>query len=466
MLALLVMVLTCVLAFFYPLSGLLVFLLAYTGFSNLFIDLGVFGRTVGTPLRADNLALVVAILVLLRRPRRFAVDRAVEVPLWIITALLPLVMWFLHTSVYSWMAGLWRIWLWAPLFSALLRLNPREMNILRWGFMVILGLAGWVTIYAFVRGDISLYSKLSAYRVTDPYGFRAYQLPIESLRMTLPGVYSLGHVGFFVAVHLLVQSYKQKRLIAVLIRLMALLGVLGILGSVFFTLSRFSTIAIGSGAALAVMVLLGGGSWRRRSVLIAVLLGLIGLGMMIPTIFPAVWSLWEFRFAHFQDASLATRLANNGRYWGILTSQFSLLGNPSYNDWSRLIGGYHDVVAPMAIWWEYGLIPAALYLWTMGFTGVRLLQSLRRKETRSRSQLPAVATCLGLFVAYNILTGSGWVPHHFDRLFALSYVFAECARATGTLLPSESARQSSSRRRSVSARAAIRGMALKEHAGV
>jgi hypothetical protein len=427
LLAIVVVLITSVLSWRWPVTGIICFLLAYTGGQAVFEQYGVLGPGAG-PIRADTIAVAVAIMALLMRPKLYQPDRRIEVAMWVITIIIPIALWYIAPTPYEWAADTWRVLFWAPLFLGILRLREDEMSFLRKSFVGLVGLTGLLTIYIFVTNDLSLYGRLSSLRFSNPSAQGLTAVPIAILRIDLPGTYSFGAAALFVTLREFLVAGRRRRWLQ---RFFLGACLVGVVGAIFITMSRFAAVSVGLGLAAALAL----GSIRGLSPRVMALgVGACGLVVAISAYvairFPEATAQWQERFGSARESSSWTlRQENNETYVKMLTQRFAIIGHPGFERDNKIVGGYIDTIAPVALWWYYGVVAALVYVFIMLAIAGRLLGAVFARPHLPALPRATVAVWAGLFVCYNVNSLSGVYPQAFEWAFLVSYMTAEWLRA-------------------------------------
>jgi len=428
MIPIFVTLVTSALAWRWPVVGLVCFLLAYTGLQAAFEQLRILGPATG-PLRADNIALLVAILSLLRRPRMIPRDPYLEIPLWSITAIIPLALVFTSSTTYEFAANGWRIFLLMPLYLALLRLRFAELQAVRYTLVILMGITGLFTLYLYKTNNVDLYLRMSAFRQVAEQFEGLRNVAIEQVRMTLPGAYSFYIIGLFLGIGLLLQ--QKARWFRLKWGLVAVcLG--GVFAGVMVTLSRFLFVGIVVGYLACILMGIQQPALRRKWIMVTAATGVLLLVIATTTpFFSDMVSAWNDRFETATESdSWTTRKQNNLRYLEILSQRAAFLGHPSFEEDNVIVNGYNDTTAPVGLWWYYGLIPSLCYVWLMGLIGYRLFAKCLNSGAQHPTEAHNTIVIAGLFVCYQIGSFSGINPQAFDWAFAMTYLLAEWTRAT------------------------------------
>lgn len=413
-----------VLSIRWPLAGIISFLLAYTGLAGFFEELGILGLPVGA-VRPDTIATVVSIIVLLRRPPTIKIPVCVTTLMWAITCTVPVSILFLSTTGYEVFANSWRVFFWAPLFLALSRLSEREWSILQDSLIVLLAINGLLLFYIVQSGDYGLFRRLGIHRSSL---FDYFNSPLavsrntlETLRMTLPGTFTFASIPVFLCfVRILTPQVSTAR------RVVYFVLMLSILYSLYLTLVRTYAVAIFVGTMVILLLgLLRSRAHQRTYAAAMILVVCLTLSLFVAQ-HPGAAQAWQDRASGSADGydSVYTRLENNITYWKILMSSYAIIGHPGFEASDAAVGGYNDVVAPIAVWWYYGLVAAVCYCLVIIHFAKCGVRALRLSVSKHSLQLFALA---GMFVAYLIDNLSGPLPLTFDFAFAFSFVLSYCA---------------------------------------
>lgn len=404
----------------WPLAGILSFMLAYTGLAGFFEELGILGIPVGA-IRPDTVAMVVSIVVLLRRPAVVKIPDTVIALLWIITFTVPVGVFFMSTTMYEFLANSWRTFFWAPTFLALSRLDEREWGLLKDIIIVLMAINGIISFYIVHTGDYGLYRRLGVFRgfQFDPFAALAssFGSVLEALRLVLPGTFAFGTLALFLCADriLSLQHSALKRLVYFGLLICNLYVV-------FLALTRIAAIALLFGAAVTIFFTLSRSRTSQKAYLIGVSIGvLVALSTFI-VYYTETAKTWENRISGEQDGynSLYRRIDNNLIYWDILTNSYAFVGHPDFQTADAMVGGYNDVVAPMAMWWYYGLVASLCYCGVMIYFVMSSIKLLRSNIPAPR-RFPVFITA-GMFLAYLIEMLSGAEPQSFDFAFTFSFI--------------------------------------------
>lgn len=409
----------------WPLVGLICFLLAYTGLAGFFEELGVLGVAVGG-IRPDTVAAVVSLVVLLRRPATIKVPNTVAMLMWIVTLTVPVGVFFASSSVYQFLANSWRVFFWAPTFFALLRLTEKESEILRNAIIILLAINGLLTFYFVQTGDHEMYRRLSA---TRSLAFDTLNIAInmgsnliEILRIVLPGTFMFGTMSVFLCLNAIFNpkaSSRQKVIHVVLLTC--------ILYALFISLTRTSLLSLTIGVS-AMIIYIFMRTRLRQQIYIFILIFIVCLSILaFSTQHSGTAKAWYDRISGLEDgfSTVQTRLDNNEMYLEILSNSYAIIGHPNFEADDIRVGGYNDVVAPVAMWWYYGLVSAFCYsLVILYFIGC-WIKFLEKKV--APDQGIQIYSLLGMFLTFQIESLGGAVPISFEYAFTLSFILASCA---------------------------------------
>lgn len=423
----------------WPLVGIVSFLLAYTGMAGFFEELGILGVTVGG-MRPDTVAAAVSILVLLRRPPTIKIPDTVTAMVWIITFTVPAGVFCVSTDMYGFVASSWRVFFWAPTFLALLRLTETEWEWLRNILVILLAINGLLTAYIVYTGDYELYRRLSLSRsfLFDEWHVAVRMANItDTLRLNLQGTFTFASITVFLCLNRLFSpnvSTKQRTIFFALL--------VCILYAVYITLTRTSALALMVGATAMMFPIFLRTKMRQQAYLFALIIAVCLTVYIFMAQHSGAARAWYERFAGYEDeySSVYTRWDNNVTYWNILIRSYAIIGHPGFVADDVAVGGYNDVVAPLAMWWYYGLVAAFCYTFVMIFFAwwwVKLLRS----DIPPDQRIPAFAL-FGMFLTFQIETFGGAVPLNFDFAFCFSFILASCAGMIFPKLPLRTPRRS------------------------
>jgi hypothetical protein len=418
-------VILSVLSIRWPVVGITSFLLAYTGMAGFFEELRILGTQVGA-VRPDNIAVVVSILVLLRRQPAVRLPQNVKILMGLLTAIVPVGMFFASSNTYEFLSNCWRIFFWAPLFFAFLRLTEKEWQTLQNVFIALMAINALITFRIIRSNDHELYRRLGTIRLfsfdaVDTAAAMAFS-PSEALRLVLPGTYDFGSITVFICLMRILSSqisrYWRLTYFALLMSDLLLL---------YFSVSRTSAAAVILGSIVLVLFLLPDTQIKQKAGAFAtVALASLGIVMILGH-YSAAGTLWSDRMTGSTDHYLTGhyRIEKNLQYFGILSQSNAIIGHPNFEQASIVAGRQEHVIAPLAMWWTHGLIAAICYcsliiyfVWSM----IRLNRTAISFQRRA-----ALAAAAGMLMAYFVEHLSGAGPLGFIFPFNFSYVLASCA---------------------------------------
>lgn len=414
----------------WPLVGIICFLLAYTGLAGFFEELGILGVAVGG-IRPDTVAAVVSLVVLLRRQANVKIPDTLAVLMWIVTITVPVGVFFASSTMYQFLANSWRVFFWGPTFFALLRLTEKESKVLRNAMIVLLAINGLLTFYFVQTGDHEIYRRLSATRslTFDSMNIAVHMGShmIEILRIVLPGTFTFSTISVFLCLNAIFApnaTSKQKAIYAGLLTC--------ILYAIFISLTRTALISLTIGAsAMGVYIFLR--TRLRQQVYLFIIVFAVFLSVLaFSSQHSGTARAWYDRISGLEDgfSTVQTRLDNNKMYLEILSNSYAIIGHPNFEADDIRVGGYNDVVAPLAMWWYYGLVSAFCYsLIILYFIGC-WIKFLEKKVPADQGI--QIYSLLGMFLTFQIDSLGGAVPISFEYAFTLSFVLASCA---GVLFP-------------------------------
>lgn len=406
----------------WPLLGVLSFLFAQTGMVGFLEELGILGPRIGG-VRPDNIAIMVSIILLLRRPRSIRVPESITFAMWIITFTVPVGSFFMNSTTYDFLADSWRGVFWAPTFIALSRLSEKEWDILKDFIILLLVINSFLTFFIVYNGDYKLYIRLSQLRLLGLYPSLASTDPANTghlLRPYLPGTFSFGCVAVFLCFQRIFSPKMSARRQA-----MYVVSQICILGAIYLTLTRTSAVALVCGLAVMISLVFLRTQSRQKAQMCGLILVACLAIVMLWMQHSGAAKAWEDRLSGRSDEyhSAFVRLENNILYWNILTHSFAIIGHPDFDDANVLVGGYKDVIAPLAIWWYYGLIAAICYvsivIYVTRYLTIRCLATGIVSDQAMR-----LSSLAGMFVAYQTETLGGSVPTEPTFGFLLSFVIA------------------------------------------
>ena len=191
--------------------------------------------------------------------------------------------------------------------------------------------------------------------------------------MSLPGTYAFGAVSVFVAIREFLGKGQRWRWLR---RLFLGKTLVSISAALFITLSRFAAVSVAVGLAVA----MGLRALQQHSPRALLRLALVsGLGVTMAALFavrfPAATAEWNERFETAKgSSSWITRQENNETYLKVL-QRLAIIGHPGFEQDDAAVGGYNDTIAPLALWWYYGLVAALAYCFVMLAVAERLLRA-------------------------------------------------------------------------------------------
>jgi hypothetical protein len=408
----------------WPVVGLISFLVAYTGMAGFFEELHILGQAVGA-VRPDNIALVVSIVVLLRRPPVLRIPDNVALLMWIITAMVPVGVFFMSSTMYEFLANSWRVFCWAPLFFALSRLSEKEWHTLQDAIIVLLAINGLLTFYIIHTGNYDLYRRLGSIRLFSfdrQSGLAGLEFSaFESSRLMLPGTCDFGSITVFLCfIRILASRIPPVRRVFYLALQMCTVY------AMYFTLVRTAVAAVFIGVTVMLSSVVLRTQARQKvyvfGSILAVLLGIVVIvGHYSPT-----GTHWNERISGSADSYYTghMRIENNIMYLRILSDSYAIIGHPGFEKADYIVGGYNDVVTVVAMWWYYGLIAAICYSLIMIYFAWRLLKVLKSSTPHGIISFYAM---VGMFSAYLIENLGGVQPQQFQFAFTFSFILSSCA---------------------------------------
>jgi hypothetical protein len=409
----------------WPLAGIVSFLLANTGMAGFFEQLGVLGGAVGS-VRPDNLAIAVSIIVLLKRPPSLRVPETVTIAMWIVTCIVPVGAFFLSSTTYEFLASSWRALFWAPLFLALSRLSEKEWGLL-WDLMIVLlAINGFLIFYIIHNVDYRLYLRLSTFRLSilvQDISTATFINRPDFTRLILPGTWTFGSLTILLCFYRMFSTIMSvKHCILYFLLHMC------ILYAIYFTQTRTNAIAISVSLIVMLFFVFLRIPFRHKLYTLGLIVAAYVAMFIVFSYYSGAFRTWQCRILGPTNEynSLHFRLDSNLLYWNVLTHSYAIIGHPDFQEADNLVSGYNDVVAPLAMWWYYGLVSAICYSIILLYFAWHFARKVLSRAIPPKPCLSLIAM-FGTFLAYLIESLSGAMPLLFDFPFTFSFVISSCA---------------------------------------
>jgi len=419
----------CVLFFYKPVTGCLVFVALNTGGAG--IAEMFFNRANFWVFSASEAALVVPVVSLyLRGPSLRGADplRAIA---WAMTVCGILSIVFFDKSPAREVVHniILKAVFWGPLFDAFTRLTDKERKWLQYGLMAAGALTGLIVFVGVLTGWPMIIERLSLARGAD-LSIRPDLTTVSieqrlTRRFAVPGFYSLMTIGFWLCVWGGVRWWQAGR---VRRAVLCIAGCGAIVLGIAVNFAR--SIAMGLVVGLAVVLSLAWISPKRtlrivrKQLLLWIVMAVIGLIIGLE-LSPAVRSFWTERLSGADSSvSLDARLEQDSWMVNKLLGSLNLLGT---GEPLQFVGGDPHFLA--TAWWTYGSLFVLCLLLLLGLSLARLLRAVLGSGPDSPTNVLAALMWIGCFVNWQFLHASG--GYLFDNeWFGLIFLLSEVSVIT------------------------------------
>lgn len=413
-------------SFISPVIGFFIYLIFNSGTAGFMEKLEIFNGYI-LSVSSLNVGYIMAIFSLfLKKPHIRSIKRrlsGIGMLIWALTLVI-LISRLQKLDTYDFRNIIYQVlacFIWAPLFAAFLKLDTHRWELCRNQIIFMSAVTAFLTILIIVTKNKFLYQTLFIGR--DSLRPRA---PIDYTvsRVTVPGLWTLVPLGFWLSVEKLFSQQKQKRLENFFYKICAAI----IFVAILFNLSRNMILGIICGTIFFVTMffLFRKGYVVKLRVIILILLFVIVTIVMMYS-FERLYSQWVERINRLvsirEDASINSRMECNKYMLNKLMHDVPLLGYKQiwvYNPRND-IGDPHGL---LTMWWDYGFIACLIFIAILLTVFVKLAKVIVSGKYYPQEAINQAVFLMAYYFQYQFSMASGdyLAPDYiFPLVFFLAY---------------------------------------------